>query len=70
MLFALFPVLGVTQGFSPIAGYNYGANNTERVKETIKTSILFGTGIAVLIFIMIMLFPTELVGVFTEDENY
>ncbi|WP_417800955.1 MATE family efflux transporter [Tenacibaculum sp.] len=69
MLFALFPVLGVTQGFLPIAGYNYGANNTERVKETIKTSILFGTGIAVLIFIMIMLFPTELVGVFTEDEK-
>ncbi|CAM1365504.1 MATE family efflux transporter [Tenacibaculum litoreum] len=69
MLFALFPVLGVTQGFLPIAGYNYGANNIERVKETIKTSILFGTGIAVLIFIMIMLFPTELVGVFTEDEK-
>lgn len=69
MLFALFPVLGVTQGFLPIAGYNYGANNTERVKETIKTSILFGTGIAVLIFILIMLFPTELVGVFTEDEK-
>ena len=69
MLFALFPVLGVTQGFLPIAGYNYGANNIERVKETIKTSILFGTGIAVLIFIMIMLFPTELVGVFTEDKK-
>nr|WP_299033758.1 MATE family efflux transporter [uncultured Tenacibaculum sp.] len=69
MLFALFPVLGVTQGFLPIAGYNYGANNTERVKETINKSILFGTGIAVLIFILIMLFPSELVGVFTEDEK-
>ncbi|MDO6675580.1 MATE family efflux transporter [Tenacibaculum sp. 1_MG-2023] len=69
MLFALFPVLGVTQGFLPIAGYNYGANNTKRVKETIKTSILFGTGIAILIFILIMLFPNELVGVFTEDEK-
>ncbi|MGG6231280.1 MATE family efflux transporter [Tenacibaculum sp. SDUM215027] len=69
MLFALFPVLGVTQGFLPIAGYNYGANNTKRVKEAIKTSILYGTGIAVLIFTMIMLFPNELVGVFTEDEK-
>ncbi|WP_425658561.1 MATE family efflux transporter [Tenacibaculum ascidiaceicola] len=69
MLFALFPVLGVTQGFLPIAGYNYGANNTKRVKEAIKTSILYGTGIAVLIFIMIMLFPNELVGIFTEDEK-
>ncbi|CAM1340535.1 MATE family efflux transporter [Tenacibaculum aestuarii] len=69
MLFALFPVLGVTQGFLPIAGYNYGANNIERVKESIKTSILFGTGIAIIIFIAIMLFPTQLVSVFTEDKE-
>ncbi len=27
LMFALFPVFGVTQGFLPIAGYNYGARN-------------------------------------------
>jgi len=69
MMFALFPVLGVTQGFLPIAGYNYGANNTIRVKQAINSSIFFGTGIAALIFILIMIFPTELVGVFTEDQD-
>jgi len=69
MMFALFPVLGVTQGFLPIAGYNYGANNTIRVRQAINTSILFGTGIAATIFILIMIFPTELVGVFTEDQD-
>ena len=69
MMFALFPVLGVTQGFLPIAGYNYGANDTGRVKQTINTSILFGTGIATLIFILIMIFPTQLVGIFTEDQE-
>lgn len=69
MMFALFPVLGVTQGFLPIAGYNYGANNPKRVKETINTAILFGTVIATLIFIGIMVFPTELVGIFTEDKE-
>jgi putative MATE family efflux protein len=69
MMFALFPVLGVTQGFLPIAGYNYGANNTKRVKETINTAILYGTVIATIIFIGIMLFPTQLVSVFTEDKE-
>jgi len=69
MMFALFPVLGVTQGFLPIAGYNYGANDTIRVKQTINTSIIFGTGIATLIFTLIMSFPTELVGIFTEDKD-
>jgi len=69
MMFALFPVLGVTQGFLPIAGYNYGAKDIGRVKQTIKTSILFGTGIATLIFILIMIYPTELVGIFTDDKD-
>ena len=69
MMFALFPVLGVTQGFLPIAGYNYGANDFKRVKETINTSILFGTGIAMVVFILIMLFPTSLVQIFTEDKQ-
>jgi len=69
MMFALFPVLGVTQGFLPIAGYNYGANDKGRVKQTINTSIIFGTTIATLIFIIIMIYPIELVGLFTEDKD-
>lgn len=69
MMFALFPVLGVTQGFLPIAGYNYGANDSKRVKESIKTSILFGTVIATIIFILIMLFPSQLVSLFTDDTD-
>ncbi|WP_452596725.1 MATE family efflux transporter [Pontimicrobium sp. MEBiC01747] len=68
MLFALFPVLGVVQGFLPIAGYNYGANDVKRVKQTINTAILYGTAIATLIFIIIMIFPGELVRIFTEDQ--
>jgi len=69
MMFALFPVLGVTQGFLPIVGFNYGAKDVARVKQAIKISILFGTGIATIIFILIMIYPTELVGIFTEDKD-
>ncbi len=69
MMFALFPVLGVTQGFLPIVGFNYGANDTKRVKETIKTAILYGTGVALLIFIGIVLYPEAIVGIFTEDKE-
>jgi len=69
MMFALFPVMGVTQGFLPIAGFNYGANDTKRVKETIKTAILYGTGVALLIFIGIVMYPEAIVGIFTEDTE-
>ena len=39
LMFALFPVYGITQGFLPIAGFNYGAKKYDRVKESIYTAI-------------------------------
>ena len=67
MMFALFPVLGVTQGFLPIAGYNYGAKNSERVKEVIKKAILYGSMVATLIFLGIITFPEAIARLFTSD---
>ncbi len=67
LMFALFPVLGVTQGFLPISGYNYGANNFSRVRESINTAILYATGLGLLVFGFIMFFSEEIVSVFTSN---
>lgn len=67
MMFANFPVLGITQGFLPIAGYNYGAKKWSRVRITIRQSIRSGTGIAVLLFSLILIFSKSIVGFFTTD---
>lgn len=67
LMFALFPVLGVTQGFLPIAGYNYGAHKFARVRETINKAILYAGGLGLVIFALIMIFPEEIVSVFTTD---
>jgi putative MATE family efflux protein len=69
MMFANFPVLGLTQGFLPIAGYNYGAENWQRVRQTVRLSLISGTIIASFIFVGIMLFTPELVRVFTTEEE-
>ena len=69
LMFALFPVLGVTQGFLPIAGYNYGAENFARVRESINKAILYAGGVALIVFILIMLFPETIVKVFTTDAS-
>ena len=69
LMFALFPVIGVTQGFMPIASYNYGANQYARVRETIKTSILYAGGLALAIFIIIMMVPDFFVSWFISDSN-
>ena len=69
MMFANFPVLGITQGFLPIAGYNYGAQQYGRVREIIRTSIRSGTLIALFIFVSILLFNTPFVKLFTTDAD-
>lgn len=67
LMFAMFPVLGLTQGFLPIAGYNYGAQNYARVRETINTAIKYAMILATLVFILLMIFPEEITRMFTSD---
>jgi putative MATE family efflux protein len=69
LMFALFPILGVTQGFLPVAGYNYGAKNYVRVSQTISTSIKWAAGLATLIFIAILIFAEPIVAVFSTDAD-
>jgi putative MATE family efflux protein len=68
LMFALFPVIGVNQGFMPIAGYNYGAKKLQRVREAIHISITYSGILALIIFTLIMLFAESFVGVFISDK--
>ena len=69
MMFANFPVLGITQGFVPILGYNYGARLFKRVKALIFLSVRTATVIALGIFIVIMTFTPQIISIFTEDQE-
>ena len=69
MMFALFPIIGIVQGFLPIAGYNFGANNTKRVKSSINVSIKYATVLATLILIIIIVFSENVVNAFTTDSD-
>lgn len=67
LMFALFPVYGITQGFLPIAGYNFGAKQYERVKESIYTALKYAAVLATLVFILLMIFPEAITRLFTSD---
>lgn len=69
LMFALFPILGITQGFLPISGYNYGAKNYERVRESIILSIKYAAILATIIFVLILFFAPSIVSVFTTDPK-
>ena len=67
MMFSLSPVMGVSQGFLPVAGFNIGAKKNDRVKETIKKSIYFGSILGTFIFLAIILFKEQVIQIFTDD---
>lgn len=68
LMFALFPVFGVTQGFLPIAGYNYGAVKYDRVKQSIYTAIKYASLVASIVFVALMVFPAEIASLFLSDR--
>ena len=67
LMFALFPIFGITQGFVPIAGYNYGAKNYDRVKQTIRIAIIYAMVMASIVFILLISFPELITRMFTTD---
>lgn len=69
MMFANFPVLGITQGFIPIVGYNYGAKLMDRVTKIIRLSMLSATLIAFGIFFVIMIFTPQIISIFTNEPE-
>lgn len=69
LMFALFPVFGVTQGFLPIAGFNYGAKKYERVRQVINTAILYASVLATVVFIGLFVFPEEIANLFLSSKE-
>ena len=69
LMFALFPVLGITQGFLPIASFNYGAHNKARVLSLIKLTLLVVTIMASFVFGMIYVFAVPIAQLFTQDTE-
>lgn len=61
-------VFGFIKGFQPIAGYSYGAKKFDRLREAIKTSILWSTVFCVIFGLVLALFPTAIVSQFTKGD--
>ena len=62
------PVLGVAQGAQPIIGYNYGARQYKRVEDTWKLAVMAGTGIALTGYLILHIWPEQIVGLFSEGD--
>ena len=62
-------VLGISIGAQPIIGFNYGAGNKERVKETLKKVIIINLIIGLFFNLIFILFPRELASIFIKQSD-
>ena len=62
-------VMGFTQGMQPIVGYNFGAQQYDRVLSALKLTIMYASVVTVSGFIIGELFPYQLAMLFTSDET-
>jgi putative MATE family efflux protein len=68
-MFTFMPMFGVIQGLQPIVGYNYGARNFDRVKQSVRLSIAITTIMSVTGFLLLFLFPEQLFSIFSSDQE-
>ena len=62
-------VMGITQGMQPIAGYNYGARNIDRMLSVLKLTIVWATVIMTTGFVICEFMPGLIARIFTSDEE-
>ncbi|BET22466.1 MATE family efflux transporter [Solobacterium moorei] len=62
-------VFGYMKGLQPLAGFNYGAKNYERVREAIKASVKWTNVFCVVWTVMVYIFAPSILSIFGTDEN-
>lgn len=69
MMFCMMPLQGITQGAQPIVSYNFGAKNTERVKQTFKYTFIACCAYTVLLWAVVQIFPKTVAMAFSSDAE-
>ena len=67
MQLAMLPMQGIGQGAQPIASYNFGAKNKERVKETFKWLLISSLTYSIILWAFIMTCPKLFASIFSTD---
>lgn len=65
----MMPLMGISQGVQPIIGYNFGAKQYERTRETIIKAIAFGAGISMVAYVAMFTVPEQLISIFNRSDE-
>jgi putative MATE family efflux protein len=68
--FIVMPCVGVGIGMLPLVGFNFGAKRFERVGEVVIKSGIACSIWGLLCWLVIMLFPTQIISIFNSDPDF
>lgn len=66
--FLYMPVMGLGQAAIPIVGFNYGAKNSERIRQVLRTAVPIAAGFALAGTILFEAIPRQLLSIFSSSE--
>ncbi len=61
-------VFGFLKGFQPVAGFSYGAKKFDRLREAIRTAVLWSTIFCVIFGAVTAAFPAQIMSLFTKGD--
>lgn len=62
-------IIGIATGAQPILGYNYGAQNYDRVKKTLKYVLGLSLIVSTIAFLLFQLIPDKLITIFGSGNE-
>lgn len=67
-MFLFITIIGISSAMQPIVGYNFGAGNYKRVRETLKFSLKTVIIVSALFWAGFMFFSDSIIGFFLRDK--
>lgn len=61
-------VFGFIKGFQPIAGFSFGAKKFDRLRSSIKVSVIWSTIFCIIVGALFIIFSSQIVAQFTKDD--
>ena len=67
-MFAFSLILGFTQGFQPVCGFNYGARRYRRVRQSYLFTLAVTTGLLTILSTLGYIFAPQIIAIFRSED--
>ena len=69
LMLSFIPLWGISQGYQPFAGTNFGAQKLDRVKKGTFLFYGFGLFLSLIFWLVFLIMPERVLGLFLENNN-